>query len=177
MYPQILSTLAAFLLYFVAILVSRKLLKLIGQRKDVPQSRIYYIGKYFQFIFLTISLVAIAFIWSVDFSGIMVLASSIFAVVGIALFAQWSIISNITASVIMFFVSPIRVGDQVKIVDGDNVTYMPLAVFPNHEKYLDIMAEAIQVEGEGDADARTKLNTYLNEVKNAVGAEGNIIEL
>ena len=120
MYPQILSTLAAFLLYFVAILVSRKLLKLIGQRKDVPQSRIYYIGKYFQFIFLTISLVAIAFIWSVDFSGIMVLASSIFAVVGIALFAQWSIISNITASVIMFFVSPIRVGDQVKIVDGDN---------------------------------------------------------
>jgi len=120
MYPQIFSTLVALVVYLIAFVVMRKLLKIIGGRKNVPQSRIFYISKYFHFLILTITLIAMAFIWSFDFSGLLVLASSIFAVVGIALFAQWSIINNITASVIMFLISPIRVGDKVKIIDGDN---------------------------------------------------------
>jgi small-conductance mechanosensitive channel len=64
--------------------------------------------------------VAIAFIWSVDFEGFSVFASSFFAIVGVALFAQWSILSNVTASIIIFFNFPARVGDTIRIVDGDN---------------------------------------------------------
>lgn len=50
----------------------------------------------------------------------MVFASSVFAVVGVALFAQWSILSNATASVLIFFSFPARVGDCIKVIDGDN---------------------------------------------------------
>jgi small-conductance mechanosensitive channel len=42
-----------------------------------------------------------------------------FAVIGVALFAQWSILSNITASVVIFFGFPYRVGDRIKVTDAD----------------------------------------------------------
>lgn len=45
--------------------------------------------------------------------------SSIFAVIGVALFAQWSLLSNITASVVIFFAFPYRVGDRIKVTDPD----------------------------------------------------------
>jgi small-conductance mechanosensitive channel len=45
--------------------------------------------------------------------------SSVFAVLGIALFAIWSILSNITSGVIMFFSFPYKVGDKIKIHDKD----------------------------------------------------------
>ena len=41
---------------------------------------------------------------------------------GIALFAQWSILSNITASIIIFFGFPYRLGDRIRVVEaGDEV--------------------------------------------------------
>ncbi|KAG1658288.1 hypothetical protein GQR58_023053 [Nymphon striatum] len=38
---------------------------------------------------------------------------------GVALFAQWSILSNITAGVILFFTSPYKIGDQIRIFDKE----------------------------------------------------------
>ena len=38
---------------------------------------------------------------------------------GVALFAQWSILSNITASMVIFFGFPYRVGDRIKVTDAD----------------------------------------------------------
>jgi len=63
---------------------------------------------------------AMAIIWNVQLGGVMVFASSIFAVIGVALFAQWSILSNLTSSIIIFFTFPARVGDKIKVIDGDN---------------------------------------------------------
>jgi small-conductance mechanosensitive channel len=37
----------------------------------------------------------------------------------VALFAQWSILSNITASMVIFFSFPYRVGDVIKVTDSD----------------------------------------------------------
>jgi len=36
------------------------------------------------------------------------------------LFAQWSILSNVTSSIIIFFTFPAKVGESIKILDGDN---------------------------------------------------------
>jgi small-conductance mechanosensitive channel len=40
-------------------------------------------------------------------------------VVGVAMVAQWSILSNITAGIILFFSFPFRIGDIIKIHDKD----------------------------------------------------------
>jgi small-conductance mechanosensitive channel len=45
--------------------------------------------------------------------------SSVFAVIGVALFAIWSILSNITSGVILFFSFPYKIGDKIKIHDKD----------------------------------------------------------
>ncbi|WP_245568409.1 mechanosensitive ion channel domain-containing protein [Ferrimonas futtsuensis] len=65
-------------------------------------------------------LLALFVVLGVEYEQLAVLASSIFAVVGVALFAQWSILSNITASFVIFFAFPYRVGDYVKVVDKDD---------------------------------------------------------
>jgi small-conductance mechanosensitive channel len=39
--------------------------------------------------------------------------------VGVASFAQWSILSNITAGIILFFSYPFKIGDRIKIHDKD----------------------------------------------------------
>ncbi|MFV0418983.1 MAG: mechanosensitive ion channel family protein [Dysgonomonas sp.] len=61
----------------------------------------------------------LAIIWGVRPQNMLVTMSSIFAVIGVAMFAQWSLLSNITAGIIMFFTTPFRVGDFIHIMDKD----------------------------------------------------------
>jgi small-conductance mechanosensitive channel len=58
-------------------------------------------------------------IWGVDFRNLGLVMSSVFAVIGIALFAQWSILSNVTSGIIMFFTFPYKIGDYIKIHDKE----------------------------------------------------------
>jgi small-conductance mechanosensitive channel len=37
----------------------------------------------------------------------------------VALFATWSILSNVTAGIILFFSFPFKIGDKIKIQDDD----------------------------------------------------------
>jgi small-conductance mechanosensitive channel len=88
--------------------------------REVPEKRIFYISKVFEILFIFLSIILLFFVWSVDIKSVALFASSFFAIVGVALFAQWSILSNVTASIIIFFNFPARIGDKIKIVDGDN---------------------------------------------------------
>ena len=99
---------------------SKYFLRKIGNSKKVSQRRIYYVAKSISILIILISMFFLALIWSVSLSGLLVFASSIFAVIGVALFAQWSILSNLTSSIIIFFSFPSRIGDYIKILDGDN---------------------------------------------------------
>jgi small-conductance mechanosensitive channel len=70
-------------------------------------------------IFTSLTLVFIATVWGVDKKDLFYFFSSIITVLGIAFFAQWSFLSNITAGIILFFSHPLRLGDQIKIVEKD----------------------------------------------------------
>jgi len=106
--------------YLVATGSTSRLLAEIGRRKSAAPKRAKYISKVFSFAIAMISLFVMFFIWGVDFHGIVVFGSSILAISGVALFAQWSILSNITASIVIFFNYPARIGDRIRVVDGDN---------------------------------------------------------
>ena len=54
-----------------------------------------------------------------DLGDLALIFSSVFAVIGVALFAIWSILSNITSGIIMFFNFPYKIGDKIKIHDKD----------------------------------------------------------
>lgn len=106
--------------YLVATNSTSKVLAEIGRRKNAAPKRAKYISKMFNFAIALVSLFAMFLIWGVDFHGVVVFGSSILAIGGVALFAQWSILSNLTASIVIFFNYPARIGDTIRVVDGDN---------------------------------------------------------
>jgi len=117
---NLILTLSLFVLVLLISKSSDYFIQKIGTRKKIIPKRIYYISKLLRFLIVFLALMAMAIIWNMQLGGIMVFASSIFAVIGVALFAQWSILSNLTSSIIIFFTFPARVGDTIKVIDGDN---------------------------------------------------------
>lgn len=72
-------------------------------------------------LFLTIFMVTIlAAIWNIHRDQLIVFMTSVVTVLGIAFFAQWSILSNITSSLILFFNHPMKIGQRIRVVDNDN---------------------------------------------------------
>ena len=71
-------------------------------------------------IFISITtIVVLAAIWNIDQTQLMLFITSIMTVLGIAFFAQWSILSNITSSLILFFNHPLRIGDTIQVLDKE----------------------------------------------------------
>lgn len=120
MTTNFMFTVGLFVLTIVISKLSDYFIKKIGERKKIIPKRVYYVTKFSHFIIIFMSILFLAVIWNMQLGGVMVFASSIFAVIGVALFAQWSILSNLTSSIIIFFTFPARVGDKIKVIDGDN---------------------------------------------------------
>ena len=70
-------------------------------------------------LFYGLAFVGISFIWGVNMREFSVFLSSILAILGVGFVAQWSLLSNLTASVILFFSHPLRLGDRIRVMDKD----------------------------------------------------------
>ena len=82
--------------------------------------RLGYVQKAINIGFLLLGFILICFLFGLGYQQVFIFLSSFLAVLGIALVAQWSILSNITAGVIIFFAFPYRIGDRIKVVDKDD---------------------------------------------------------
>ena len=82
--------------------------------------RLGYVKKAINIGFLLLGFILICFLFGLGYHQVFIFLSSFLAVLGIALVAQWSILSNITAGVIIFFAFPYRIGDRIKVVDKDD---------------------------------------------------------
>jgi len=91
----------------------------IGQKSGINDARINLISRYTSFTLLLIFMLFVAYIFGASLENLTLVFSSVFAVIGIGLFAIWSILSNITSGIIMFFSFPYKVGDKIKIHDKD----------------------------------------------------------
>jgi len=91
----------------------------ISRKNGMNLARIHLINRYISVTLFLIALIIIPFIFGTKAHDLIVLFSSVFAVIGIGLFAIWSILSNITSGIIMFFSFPYKVGDKIQIHDKD----------------------------------------------------------
>lgn len=94
-------------------------LERIGKSKDVHWTRVKYLTKTSRFALSVAFIITLCIVLGLGYTEVSFFFSSVFAVIGVALFAQWSILSNITASVVIFFGFPYRVGDRIKVTDAD----------------------------------------------------------
>ena len=67
---------------------------------------------------LTFALICL--IWGFDFKGLLALSTGIVAITGVALFANWSILSNVTAFFILLVHQSYKRGNYIRVIDMDN---------------------------------------------------------
>ncbi len=116
---QEIATLVVLFAYVILRLSMNKLVRKYANLNEVLEHRTNLVIKYINLLLGFLALISIVIIWGVKKDQIFLFISSIFAVAGVASFAQWSILSNITAGIIIFFSYPFKIGDIIKIHDKD----------------------------------------------------------
>ena len=132
--------------------VSIKTVRRIGRISDINEVRTRLIAKYISYGLTFLALAGLIFVWGIKIREIGLIFSSVFAVIGVALFAQWSILSNITAGIILFFSFPYKIGDRIRIQDKD-------IDYPGHYIIEDIRAYHVHLRKENG-----ELMTYPNNM-------------
>lgn len=116
---QILETLIVLALYIITFLINKRVINSALKSTHLQRSRRKIIIKALQLFTSITAIVIIAGIWGLKQSEIAVFATTILTALGIAFFAQWSLLSNVTSSIILFFNHPMKLGDNIKILDKD----------------------------------------------------------
>ncbi len=116
---EILTTLGLLLVIFTLNAIAKRAIRRFGRISSINMNSrkvIFYLSNLF---FYGLAFAGITLIWGVDLQEFSVFISSFLAIVGIGFVAQWSILSNLTASVILFFSHPLRLGDRIQVLDKD----------------------------------------------------------
>lgn len=89
------------------------------KQTHLQRGRRKMIIKAFQLLSFLTATVLLAAIWGLKQNEIAVFAGTILTALGIAFFAQWSLLSNVTSSLLLFFNHPVKIGDKLKVLDKD----------------------------------------------------------
>lgn len=143
-YPhQIFLTSIVLLCWVLTRFFTKRAIKNLSIKFGVAVERRRIIVKILNIIFFLLAVIFIITIWGVDKNKLFLFFTSIITVLGIAFFAQWSILSNITAGIIIFFNHPIKLGDYIKVIEKDfsiegkliNISFFYMHLLsPNGEK-------------------------------------------
>ncbi|MEQ8706437.1 MAG: mechanosensitive ion channel [Phaeodactylibacter sp.] len=110
------SIVAIFVFLAIRIVINRIINKTIIE-KVVQKSRTQLVRRAINFILIVVTLIVLMIIWGVKQSELVVFIGSILTIVGVAFFAQWSLLSNITSSIILFFGHSVKIGDTISIME------------------------------------------------------------
>ena len=116
---ELISTGIALVSLLVIRFITNFTITKVARKNGINDARIRLICRYVTVLFFLIAIFVEAYIFGTNPKEITLLFSSVFAIIGIGLFAIWSILSNITSGIIMFFNFPYKVGDKIEIHDKD----------------------------------------------------------
>lgn len=116
---RILQTGITILLFFLIRIAILKFIDRTVRKKLLHSTRGKIIKKVIQIFLVAIATVFVLTIWGVEHSELFMFIASFLTVLGIALFAQWSHLSNITSGIIIFFNHSVKLDDTILILDKD----------------------------------------------------------
>ena len=116
---EIIVTIVLIVILIVLRMVIAKLVKRFAYTSQLFENRTNLVIKYINILMNILVVTSLIVIWGVQTEDIFITISSIATVIGVAMFAQWSILSNITSGMVLFFSFPFRIGDTIKIHDKD----------------------------------------------------------
>ena len=148
---EIFATVILLVIIISLRIISAKLIRRYATLSSIMENRTNLVIKYIHILINILALIGVIVIWGVQKKDIFITLSSVTTVVGVAMFAQWSILSNITSGVILFFFFPFRIGDVILVHDKD---------FPIQAEIEDIKAFHIYLKTE-DGERITYPNNLL----------------
>lgn len=116
---KIIATIILVLVLVIVKIITSKAIKRILTRLDFDLQRKRISQKIINLFILLAVTIGLGGIWNIDQKEFMLFFTSVITILGIAFFAQWSILSNITASLILFFNHPLRIGQDIQVLDKE----------------------------------------------------------
>ncbi len=116
---KIIETTIVLVVYIIIKLIIKKLVDKAAIKFTYSKPRVKITKKIINVVLFFILIGIILFVFGVDQSKLLYFVTSLLTVVGIAFLAQWSILSNITATIIIFFNHPVKIGDTITVMDKD----------------------------------------------------------
>ncbi|MCF8369422.1 MAG: mechanosensitive ion channel [Bacteroidales bacterium] len=116
---QIVESVIIIIVFIVTKLITKGIIRKAGIRFKYQTGRVKITNKIVGVLLVIILTVFLLAIWGVGQSELLLFLSTILTILGVAFFAQWSIISNITSTLIIFFNHPVKIGDYLTIMEKD----------------------------------------------------------
>lgn len=116
---QIIESAAAVATFFVVMATSRWLVRGAVMRLAYKAKEEREVMRLIRLLLLMLITIVLTAIWGVKQNEILLFAASAITVLGVAFFAEMSILSNITAFLVLFFQHPVKINDRIRLKDGD----------------------------------------------------------
>lgn len=116
---QIAETFAVIIGYIINFYITKKFVNNSLKQTLLQPGRRKMIIRAVHLLSFLAATVLLAAIWGLKQNEIAVFVGTILTALGIAFFAQWSLLSNVTSSVLLFFNHPVKIGDKLKVLDKD----------------------------------------------------------
>ena len=116
---KIIQTVIAVVVFVILRIAANKFIDRTVAKSLMQKTRGKLIKKALNLILLFIVSAFVLVVWGVDQTRLAFFIGSVLTVIGIALFAQWSILSNITSGIILFFYHSVKLDDTISIIDKD----------------------------------------------------------
>lgn len=116
---ELIETAVIITIYLVLKRLVAKWIDRAAKTFEYDKSRVKITKRLFNVLLFAISIGILLFIWGVNQNELVFFITSMLTVLGIAFFAQWSIISNVTATLVIYFNHPAKIGDTITIMDKE----------------------------------------------------------
>lgn len=116
---ELISTLTILLVLWIIQFLLKKTAHRVGNRSEIHITRTRLMFKYINILITIFAIFLLSLTWGYNPKELALIFSSVFAIIGVAMFAIWSILSNITAGIILFFSFPYKIGSRIRIHDKE----------------------------------------------------------
>lgn len=116
---QIIETIVVILGYFITHYTTKVFINNSLKQTHLQRGRRKMIIKAVHLVSFLAASILLSAIWGLKQNEIAVFVGTLLTALGIAFFAQWSLLSNITSSLLLFFNHPVKIGDTLKVLDKE----------------------------------------------------------
>lgn len=118
-FEKIILSLLSVIVTITISLLFKQNAKNIQQKEKLSRSRYFILKRLINIFSMILLFSLLVLIWGISFKSLWVSVTGILAMIAVAFFAVWSLVGNILAGIILYFTSPFKIGDRIKILPDD----------------------------------------------------------